>query len=197
MLDRGITVVIPTIGRETLKGTLASLVLQLNPEDAVVVICEEPDPEVRATVCALADCYPESDWAYIEHQGGDWGHPNRNFAMDRHVHTSHVWTLDDDDVATSTALDSLRQHMADPWTIFRMNFGPGHPANGITCWREKLLQAGDIGTPMIFAPLGSSRFGHEYMGDYVYAQQLREEHGEPVWSEDVVCVVRPTIIEDQ
>lgn len=188
---KGITVIIPSVGRETLKATLASLVYQLTEADAVVVISEGENYETNATVYALADCYPDLDLTYIERQGGCWGHPNRNYALDHHVHTSHVWTLDDDDQAAPGAIETLRKHMDDPWTIFRMTFGPGHPANGVTCWRYKQIMLGDIGTPMVFAPHTQARYGHEYSGDFTYAQNLHDLLGEPVWAEDVVSLIRP------
>lgn len=196
MSQQGITVIIPTLGRETLGATLKSLASQLNPEDACVVVSEGPNQDVKNLVTHAANLYPEVDWTYTMEYGGCWGHPNRNYVMDNHVHTSHVWTLDDDDVAAESALKSLRAHMDDPWTIFRMIFCEGHFANGVTCWREKQLVAGDIGTPMIFAPLCNARFGLAYMGDFDYALELQEELGDPVWAEDVICLVRPVAVPD-
>lgn len=172
--------------------TLASLTAQLNPEDAVVVISEEKSSYVQDAVRSFSECIPGPDWTYLQRQGGNWGHTNRNHVLERHVHTTHVWSLDDDDIATDTALKSLRERMGDPWTVFRMSFKEGHFANGLTIWREKKLQHGDIGTPMIFAPLGEARFGEHYSGDFTYAEALMVEHGEPVWSEEVVALIRPS-----
>lgn len=151
---------------------------------------------MKDLVTHCANLFPVPDWIYTVEYGGNWGHPNRNYVMDKHVETSHVWTLDDDDVPAENALRSMRQHMNDPWTIFKMIFCEGHFANGVTCWREKEIKAGDIGTPMIFAPLSDARFGDGYMGDLDYALELQTELGAPVWAEEVVCLVRPVKIEE-
>lgn len=196
MSQQGITVIIPTLGRKTLSNTLGVLAPQLNPEDAVVVVAEGHLQDVKNLVTHCANLFPATDWTYTEEFGGCWGHPNRNHVMDNHVHTSHVWTLDDDDVPAEHALQSLRAHMDDPWTIFKMIFCEGHFAHGVTCWRKKEIAAGDIGTPMIFAPLSDARFGHAYMGDLQYAEELEQELGPPVWAEEVVCLVRPVSVED-
>lgn len=170
---------------------LASLTPQLNPEDAVVVISEGPNTYVQQAVRSFSECIPGPDWTYTFDYGGNWGHPNRNVCLDKHVHTSHVWTIDDDDIATPTALESLRSHMGDPWTIFRMHFREGHFANGLTLWTQETLVTGNVGTPMIFAPLSNARFGHDYMGDFAYCKELQLELGDPVWSEDLVALIRP------
>lgn len=195
-MNIGITVIIPTLGRKTLPATIASIASQLNAEDAVVVVSEGSNQDVKNLVTHCANLYPHVDWTFTVAYGGCWGHPNRNYVLDNHVYTSHVWTLDDDDVATKNALSSLRAHMGDPWTIFKMTFGEGHFANGVTCWREQKIQAGDIGTPMLYAPISKARFGHAYMGDLDYANALQAELGEPIWAEDVVCLVRPVKVEE-
>lgn len=189
--NRGITVVVPTVGRATLSNTLLSVAPQLTSQDAVVVVSEGENLWVQELVAELSSDYPSTDWSYVVEYGGLWGHPNRNLVMDNYVTTSHVWTIDDDDIATPNAMDHLASHMNDPWTIFRMTFGEGHFACGITCWREPNIVPGDIGTPMIFAPLSNARFGLQYMGDCDYALELQDELGPPVWAEEIVAVIRP------
>lgn len=190
-VSQGITVIVPTIGRDTLHKTIQSVAPQLRESDALVVVSEGENKNVRQIVKAFSDHYQGFDWGYAYEFGQNWGHGNRNYILDNHVHTSHVWTIDDDDVATPDAIEAMRAHMDDPWTVFKMRFEEGHFASGLTIWRAPRITPGDIGTPMIFAPLGDARFGLHYMGDLDYAYALQAERGEAVWAEEVVALIRP------
>lgn len=189
-MREGITVVVPTLGRATLTQTLDSLALQVNPEDCVIVVSEGHDKDVLNLVGDFAQSSIGEEWRYEFDIGGNWGHTNRNRMFDT-VETSHVWTIDDDDVAAPHAMDALRAHMDDPWTVFKMTFGENSHAKGITCWRWPQITDGDIGTPMIFAPLTDCRFGLEYRGDLKYAQALEALLGKPFWADEVVAIIRP------
>ena len=192
-MREGITVIVPTIGRASLEATLRSFAPDLSHADAVVVLADGKLNAVQQLVLQLAEEYPAADWMY-SYEGvplRDFGHPLRNLALDLYVETSHVWTIDDDDIAALGALRALRDQMAAPWAIFRMIFGENHFARGLTCWRQREINAGDIGTPMVFAPLSKARFGLRYMGDLDYARDLQDELGEPVWDETIIAIIRP------
>lgn len=180
------------MGRTSLRNTLLSFSDYLTDDDAVIVLSDGPDKATRDFVMSYALDSP-AEWVYheVDPPLGDWGHPLRNVAMDNFVETSHVWTIDDDDVAADGALDILRAHMDDPFTVFKMTFGPGHFASGITCWRWEKLSYGDIGTPMVFAPFSEARWGHSYGGDWDYVEKLRELFGEPVFSDEIIAHIRP------
>lgn len=190
MSRRGITVIVPTVGRETLKDTLVSINEQVNPEDTVYVVGEEFQSEVLNLVSDMADDSDAEEWMYEFREGGHWGHANRNAILNK-VDTSHVWTIDDDDLALPGAMKAMREHMDDPWTIFKMTFGAEHHAFGVTLWFQEQVVPGNVGTPMIFAPTSPARFGLEYMGDYAYAKDLQGRFGEPVWAEELVAIIRP------
>ncbi len=197
-----ITVIIPTIGRYALHDALASIAPQLNAEDHVLVACDgvKQWPWVKETVSDFADDFPHAEWTcfYEKERQGYWGHAIANQSLSLYVtEGSWVWRMDDDDVATPHALESLRDAQKHPWAVFRMTFGPGHYAEGMTIWREPRLRHGDVGTPMFFAPLCNARFGLEYAGDWVYAEALQAELGPPVFREEVVCVVRPEAQEEE
>ena len=194
-----ISVVIPTIGRETLDLTLESFARDLTDQDHVIVMADGANEWVSDLVYDFSCRFPAADWTYAFEPEilGTFGHPLTNIALNRYVDSdSWVWRLDDDDIAAEGALDALRSAQDDPWSVFRMTFGPGHYAEGITIWREPRLRHGDVGTPMFFAPLCSARFGLEYSGDFVYAQALEAMLGPPVFREEVVCVVRPEPLEE-
>lgn len=191
-MKKGITVIVPTVGREGLQRTLESFAGDLALEDDVVVIHDGPNHTVGSFV-RLMQGWSDGSWYYLETKEiqGAVGHPLRNRVLDNHVKTTHVWTIDDDDEAAPGALKAMRNHMDDPWTIFKMHFGPGHPASGLTLPASRQIRFGNVGTPMIFAPTTQARFGHHYSGDLDYAAALYSELGEPVWAEETVAIIRP------
>lgn len=190
---KGITVLVPTIGRDSLWACLFSVAGQLEAGDAVVVVSDGRSDDVRALVRHFSYNYPRPDWTYAGiDQQGIWGHPAANYALSNNmVPTSHVWRLDDDDIAAPGVMPAMRAFLDRPWTVFRMKFGEGHPANGLVCWRQEELRFGDVGTPMILAQAGNARFGLRYEGDWDYAQDLLEEFGEPTWNDQIVALIRP------
>lgn len=190
-MKRSITVVVATTGRKTLRATLESFGADLHSSDCVHVCMDGRDDRVRRLTEEMAERY-FGRWFYHEgHNLGYWGHAVRNHVMPI-VDTELVWHLDDDDVAAPGAIAAIR-HSEGEWTIFKMRFCEGHPANGIVCWRLGQLVRGDIGTPMIIAPPSRARFALEYGGDFAYVQGLRDELGEPSWDETVIALIRPEV----
>ena len=193
-MKKSITVVVATSGRRTLRATLNSFGPDLHSYDAVHVCMDGRNDLVRRLTEEMAEQY-FGHWFY--HEGdtlGYWGHAVRNYVLPI-VDTDLVWHLDDDDVAAPGALGVIR-HSEATWTIFRMQFMQGHPANGIICWRERRVVKGDIGTPMVIAPPSKAQFNLEYGGDFAYVQDLVDEFGPPAWDERVIALIRPEITDD-
>lgn len=191
-MRKGITVIVPTIGRPSLSQTLGSFADDLRATDAVIVMDDGQHEGASWLVQQYASLYPEPDWSYIRASShGSWGHPLRNEAIDCYVETTHIWTIDDDDIAADGAIEAMRARMDDPWTLFRMTFGQGHFARGTTCWRFEQPVMGDVGTPMMFAPVCAARFGDAYTGDWDYFKALRDELGPPVMDTTVIAIIRP------
>lgn len=188
-MAKSITVVVATLGRETLRATLESFGDQLHTDDVVHVCMDGRNDLVRRLCEEMSERY-FGRWFYHEGDNlGYWGHAIRNELLPI-VATDLVWHIDDDDVAAPGALAAMRG-MEATWTVFRMKFMEGSHANGITCWRWKRVARGDIGTPMIVAPPSKARFDLEYGGDIAYAKGLLEEFGEPAWDERVIALIRP------
>jgi hypothetical protein len=194
-LREGITVIIPTIGRVALADTIRSFIYDLTAADDVIVLADGPSHSARNVASSFA-LGTNTGVRYLERKEplGHWGHPLRNKALEHHVETTHVWTIDDDDIAALGAIPAMRDHMGDPWTIFRMHFGAGHPASGLTLPNSHQIRWGNIGTPMIFAPWTQARFGHHYSGDLDYAQALYSELGEPVWASETIAIIQPDAV---
>ena len=187
-----LSIIVPTIGRDSLRATLASIASQWDGEQ-VIVIEDGYLGLASSTYDEFAYDFPAGAWCYLGHESmGGYGHGLRNFCLDEQV-VEGQWlaTIDDDDVYLPGAFAYLREWCCDSPVFFKMNFGPGSHAHGITTWQRQKLLLGEVGTPMILAPVCKARFGLYYDGDLVYAQSLVDEVGEPIWREEVIAEVRP------
>jgi len=196
----GIRIVVPTMGdRLSLRDTLDSLATQTRDDDTVYLISDtvKPLPELRLLTDYMGSEHAGT-WIYdaAGRHYGDWGHTPRNIGIDSFPDGATVWTLDDDDVAAPVALESIRQAVAEypgRLLVFRMWFGPGHFAYGMTLWRQKRLRHGEVGTPMLVAPKGAARFASDYSGDWAYAEACQAEYGAAVFVDRLVAQIRPVV----
>ncbi len=179
-----IGVVIPSVGRETLLDTLASVAEQLQPGDRATVVCDAPGAyDFCSSAVDLARtmsfngvtwrCFPSYDNSLVftdEFVGslGCFGHPARNLGLDLFasldVAPDWCWSLDDDDVATFGALDMVRSACSSGdagWYVFRMRGGAGsHFPNVTVPTMGDRVATGNVGTPMIVFPVtAKARFG--------------------------------------
>lgn len=202
-MKKRLSIIVPTIGRPTLRATLESIAEQWDGEQ-VIVIAEGDVGTAHRIFEAVApttvvDGAPA--WMFVGQTfaaAGLWGHNLRNHALDTLVRGTHVATIDDDDVYLSEALDAMADALdRDQPQVYRMTFGAGHPAHGITCWRLPRAIRGDIGTPMIVAPVSEARFGLAYDGDWTYVEALERLYPQGfVWDDRVTVEVRPVAVKD-
>lgn len=198
-----LAIIIPTVGRPTLGNTLLSLAPQLQAGDHVVVAADMPDGRDRRYVRALVQTLVIEDerqfrgatwtFAFPSEPLGCWGHPSRNIALNMQLETTHVCTIDDDDVYLPGALAVMREAgCRDKPVVFKARWGAGHPAAGVVLWHFPEVRAGNVATPMVVWPSGSAaRFGHEYTGDFDFYQGLEAEYGSLYWDEREIVEVRP------
>ena len=201
MKDVTLTVVVPTIGRVTLARTLLSLKHQKwIPGDQVLVVGDGRVPTAEETCQLLLPTMPVLRYLETPRNLGVFGHGVRNWVNDHLlVRTTHAACLDDDDVFTPTAVQSIRNALAAaPHLphVFRMNW-IGHDRNSArqVLWRDRKLEVGNYGTPCFAFPaipdrLG--RWGDRYCGDHDFlVSTCRKYKTDPVWREEVICVTRP------
>jgi hypothetical protein len=184
----GLTVIIPTVGRDSLAATLGSLTPQLSDEDDIMVVEDG------------------------ETQLGAYGHGARNWMLDRFDLDwggTHFWSIDDDDIAASDALNIIRtaiESFPGAWFIFQRIGGANSHYHGLKVphTKHKVLP-GNVGTPCIVWPASAeARWGtgafaidglptHNpgYFGDYEMAVALQKELGDPVWVDEVIAIIRP------
>lgn len=193
-----IKILVPTLGRPSLSATLESIWLDSDDEDdiGVWVLCDGGNiHEARR----IFDQYSGRNWwfDYYDPQRGYWGHAVCNEALDKLQslgQTSHVARMDDDDTYTVGAIPTLINCQADVPVIFRARWGEGHEAAGVELPLMHEVRYGNIATPMVLAPVCNARYGLDYGGDFSYVTALVEELGEPIWRDELICVVRPEAV---
>ena len=170
-----LSIVVATVGRPTLRRTLASIAPQLEPGDEIMVVRDA---------------------------SGDAGDTPRNDAMPR-ARGTHLAFLDDDDVYAPDALEKMRRFARehpDRIGIFKMK----HPA-GTTHWRdgEPVLRYANVSTQTFLVPNVPGKLGrwHQgvprpggggyYIGDYAFITETVRLQGDPLFVDDVTVYVRP------
>lgn len=184
------SIIIPTIGRKTLEKTLESISPQRSVGDEVIVVFDdgetwENNKVARSHGCILANTLKRSH---------DAGSKARNLGIDL---AQRDWLLfmDDDDVFTPNAFQVIRETIVKTKLptihLFRMRY-----SDGKVLWKEPEVTYGNVGTPMIALPrLGQRVLWKEGIGagnDYQFitdAINIRKQT--PIWSEEIICQVRP------
>lgn len=171
-----ISFIVPTIGRESLRKTLASI--ETWPGDEILVVGsgwhEAGDERPRYVLCT---------------PGGDWGHTERNFVtpMARGRYLAHI---DDDDVympGTRRLMADAIAKTPDRPVLFRMRF-----PNGITLWAEPEIRCGNVGTPMMLIPNQPEKLGQFRPfvgGDCAYLEESKWAPEEFVWRKEVIALL--------
>ncbi len=158
------SIIVATSGRETLTRTLASLAPQLEHGDELLVIRNNEAP---------------------------WGHKTRDEAMHR-ANGTHLWFMDDDDIAADFALSEIRLTVAedpDRVHVFKMKHG------NLVLWKDPVVRIGNVGTPMMVIPnrqgkLG--RWGTAYEADGQFLLETMYLRGDqPVFHDQIVALIRP------
>ncbi len=181
------SVVIPTIGRETLHATLASVAPQLEGRDEVLVVGDGRPVRAREIFAEQR----HRRWHYLETDGpcNDAGGTQRDLAATV-ARCDHLCFMDDDDVFTPDALAAIRRGVAeypDRVLVFRMD------NYGTVLWRDRAIVYGNVGTPMVVVPTDPTRLASWRLGDYEFIRGTCERLGEPVWRDEVVAIVRPHV----
>lgn len=178
-----LSVIIPTIGRESLADAIRSCA----GADEIVVVVDEAAGDVT-----LPRLPANAVRAFVS--GGDNGYTARAHGMKIATGT-HLAFLDDDDEYLPGAIALMLSAAGDRPVIFQMD----HPQHGIL-WRNPVLEFGNVGTPMFLVPNDPERLGvwaphapglREPGGDFTFIAGCVEQMGEPVWIAEVVAVVRP------
>lgn len=143
-----ITVIVPTIGRESLTATVESILPQLQAGDELLVVGDGPDNTAKARVY-----YPDTVQG---EPSGDYGNKLRDWAMSV-ARGKMLMFCDDDDTFTPDALAHVRKRCDRQRTrlhIFRMQSS----RDGVL-WGGEHLNSCNVGTPMFVLPNNTARLG--------------------------------------
>ena len=195
-----LTIAIPTIGRPTLARCLFSFIDQLHDGDEVIIVADRKgDTDYAKFVYQLGTKRNGVNWRFTVHgdPNSGWGQAQRNKAYDLADDRNHVWCLSDDDVATSGALDAIRDSInrssgqggGQPWFIFRVGRGTSVP----WVWQTTEVRVGNLDADCIVAPSAVKvRWGLDYEGDARFAHALVAELGQPWFASDLIAVTTPS-----
>lgn len=158
-----ISFIIPSINRETLHRTVASI--EARTGDEILVEYDLP-------------------------KTGMWGNPQRNKAMSRAT-CDYLAFIDDDDYYVpghrQVMEDAISENPGKP-VLFKMKY-----PNGDMLWREKAILAGNIGSPMIMVPNQREKlykwFSGRNMADFIFVRNWGWKDDEVVWNDNVIALL--------
>lgn len=191
------SIVVPTLGRDTLAATLDSVYSQTGPGDQVVLAIDAYKANGAAAAAEFnARRRPQDQALNVPCDGTGPGYNQRNVAIKAACGT-HLLFMDDDDVYLPGALDLFRAAACDRPVIFRMD----SPILGVV-WRDEWqprFQFGNVGTPMFCVPNQPARLGvwapytdYPSGGDWVFVAGCAANMGEPIWREEIVASIGVT-----
>ena len=167
MADRvTFSVILPTRGRSTLHGTLASITEQLEPGDEVILRCSRDE---------------------------DFGNKARQSMIERAKGTHLVFMDDDDQFATGALATMRRFAVENPGRIgiFRMRY-----LDGRVLWNEPVLRLRNVSSQMLCVPNVPGKLGrwespeYERIADYEFVRQTAELQAAPIFREEIVAHIR-------
>lgn len=173
MISPTVSYIVPTIGRESLLDTLASI--ETWPGDEILVIGKTDladDTRVRWIPCD---------------RGYDWGATERTRGMQA-ASGDYLAFIDDDDVYLPGARAEIAWTIADTPgrpTLFRIVY----PSGGVL-WSAPVLREGNVSTQMIVIPRIPHRLGHwspRREGDYDFLTSMGWAPSAIVWRREVIA----------
>jgi glycosyltransferase involved in cell wall biosynthesis len=157
------SIITPTLGRESLKTMLDSVLPQIMDRDEVIVIGDGPQPRAKE-ICKAAK---SSRVTYYEVPfTGNYGNPARNDAIQKAKGT-HLFFVDDDDVVLPEAIPAMRR-AADKHPGVPLVFKMHHQLIGII-YRSYRVAYGDISGQMFVVPNVKGKLGRwsgRYSADF-------------------------------
>lgn len=194
-----LSVIVPTVGRHTLHGTIDSVIPDLQPGDELLVIGDGVQPIARrAAENARALTSGGVLYGEIANPVSVYGNAQRDLGVTI-ADNSHLCFIDDDDRYMPGALNVIRDRVGeapDAAHVFRAEWGSGHHAAGTVLWETPELRTGNVGTPMVVLPrnAGLPRWmafnDRGTVSDYGWISAAVAGL-ELVWHEEIVARVRP------
>jgi glycosyltransferase involved in cell wall biosynthesis len=159
-----ISFIVPTIGRDSLKKTVASV--ETWPGDELLVIQHNPP-------------------------SGNWGNAERQEGTDK-AQCDYLAFIDDDDVyipgARKIMDKAIKESPEETPILFKMQYPSGR-----TLWNKKFVKNGNVGAPMILVPNIKKRLAewdqmHSW-ADFYFINRWKWFHEEINWRDEVVVLL--------
>jgi glycosyltransferase involved in cell wall biosynthesis len=183
-----VSIITPTIGRESLETMLQGLAPQLSKGDEVLVIGDGPQAKAAEIVGRIGSPYVR----YWEH-GPIWnyGNPQRNLAI-AEAKGDYIMFIDDDDRPAQGGVGIVKaaidQFHGRP-LMFKM------PYMKHLIWKTREVRCGNVSGQMFMAPNVKGRLGQWsglYAGDFDFIKSTLllypERDKAVVWREEIVTI---------
>jgi glycosyltransferase involved in cell wall biosynthesis len=184
-----LSVIIPTIGRDSLATLLAGLVLQLEEQDEVIVVSDGPLVPMRRAAWPV-----DPRIKYVEGEKTcRWGNAQRNAGIQAAKGT-HLLFLDDDDEVLPEYLKTGRSaalESPDRIILFKTRH------HGGTIWKLPEVREANVSTQMFLIPNVPGRLGlwsDRYEGDLDFLKSTIALYPKPqdevIWRQETLTIHR-------
>jgi glycosyltransferase involved in cell wall biosynthesis len=189
-VDDALTIVVPTIGRPSLRNTLDSIACQLQMFDQVFVVADGNYPASNTLVQQYGIQYGYFELANGPHN--DWGARARNFGIDL-AKKAYIAFMDDDDHYLPGAFEFIKNAIqmspGNPF-MFRMIHGKN------IIWTRNELALGNVSSQMVVVPNDRKKLGRftdRYEGDYDFIKQTADlystDYDPFIWREEIISIL--------
>lgn len=184
-----LTVIVPTVGRETLEALVASIRCQVGPEVCEVLLVGDTHSGSAHGLRRVPELARAESCRYLPHDGGlhAWGHPQRTYGQSV---ARGRWLLfsQDDNAYVRGAFEGILGRLARTThpVLFRVDTWQA----GLI-WRTPEVLLGNVDADMIAVPNNAHTllpaWETDYIADWRYIAQLDRAYGVD-WSE--LCIAR-------
>ncbi len=191
-----LSVVIPTVGRDTLEHTLDSLAAQPESSGVEVVVVADTHGGFTAELEQARQLTKSRDHVWLELDAGLHcvGQPQRTFGA-KLATAAWVWFGQDDNVSAKDALSTIEMAI-DVQTVARPLFFKMKTYWGDVVWRSPYLALGNIDADCMVFPrhiAQAVKWGMRYEGDYDAAvEAVTLSNNNVAWINEIVSIGRPS-----
>jgi hypothetical protein len=191
-----LSVVIPTVGRDSLQQTIASLVAQPESAGLEIVVVADTFGGLTPSLFQARMAVEAGGYRWCEYNAGFHcvGQPQRSFGA-KVATAPWVWFSQDDNVAAQDSLAAIETAIDVQPRIRPLFFRFLAPWRE-TIWRSPELWLGNIDADCLVLPRAIAQevdWGLRYEGDYDAAQRALEiSGGDVAWVDEIVSIARPS-----
>jgi len=197
MLDDSLTILTPTIGRDSLRNTLRSYAHQMGDRDEYLIMGDTHNGALPQTETIVKEFDQRFRYVPTQSTFGTWGHSEINAGI-RMARNAWIISIDDDDIATPDALADIRVAIAEqphPRPLFFQFMAPWRDV----LWFRRELNEGEVGGHCLCQPNVPGKIAFltpRYSGDFDYLVAASEHYaGDVAWIPKMIAWTRPTAAE--